>query len=725
MADLADTHLELLPELKKHVENSFKYFESNVERFEKFMKFIFKSSMTDGEISALKALGKPPLEFNILEAYISRQRGEFAKQQPNLSVRVADGVPSSMLTPQLIQKIQIIEAHLKAIFFGGTNDMLDYNIFTETTGGGFSVANVFTKYINEMSFEQKICVEKVFDPTLTGFDPLARESHKGDGRYAFEIYPMTKESFEEEFGKSEADQMTYTSNLSSFNWSFKNGDQKIILVCNLYLKKTRKKNIVKLSNGHSMTDKKYEEFLKRWEKDGRIEQPPVITKTRKTLIEYIVRYQFCEKKVLSFVETNFKYLPLVFFDGNSVYIKEDGSSSTQMTRPSVYQAEGIQKLKNFAGQSVANEIENSVQHKVMAPLEGIPDDPIYQKGYTDFQQGVTLVYNCFDKKNPAIALPPPQMIARTPIPPEFMNTFVGSDQMAQTILGNYDAAAGANRADMSGISFARSALQSNTTAMPYIVGYIKGINRVGQIILDLIPKYYKTPMSIPVLMPDGKRSHVKINTEDSMMMDFDPNHIEIQVEAGVNFAMQKEIALQTLTALQQSNPGFAQFMAEEGLPVILDNIEIRGIDQIKEKANAWSQRQKTQQAQQMQMAQQQQQSQMQQQQQEAQIQMKKQQMEMAMMQKEIQSPSQTQIEQMFIQQKSQTDAANLAIKAQDSETKFLETLSKIKNADIENELKASEIQAEKERTAVDSAINLSKHLIETIEKGSSHDRQEK
>jgi len=292
--------------------------------------------------------------------------------------------------------------------------------------------------------------------------------------------------------------------------------------------------------------------------------------------------------------------------------------------------------------------------------------------------------------------------------------------MTQTILGNYDTSQGVNNGQMSGIAFARSAIQSNNASVPYVVGYIKGLNRVAQIIIDLIPKYYRTPRSLPILLPNGKRSYQEINKKGSLYMNFDPNMMQVKVDTGVNFAMQKEIALQTIIAMSQANQGFAQFFNEEGLPTLLENIEIRGIDQLKAKAEVWMQKQKQQQAQAQQMAMQQQQQQSQAQAQEAQMQAQKQQMDMAMMQKELQSPSEGQIGAMLVQQKAQNDAANIAIKSRDSETKFLETLAKIRNENVDRELKASEIEAEQDRTAVESAIKMSQHITSTMNEGMSN-----
>lgn len=696
MAEIARKYADRLPELKKYISEAQEYFDSNVKRYNKFMQFVFNTSMTQQELGALKSIGKPTIEFNILEAYVNRLRGEFAKQEPNLSVRAADGVPLQDLTKEFVQQIEVIEAHLKSIFFDAANDMLEYNIYTDLLAGGFSVMRVFTEYVNELSFEQRINVKRVFDPCLTGFDPLARDSHKGDGRFCFELYPMTRGRFEDEYGMKATQNMKFTKNLDGFNWSFNQEKEDIVLVCDFYEKYAKREKIIKLSNGHVVTQKEYQKFLEKWEREGILMQPPVPTgEERYTVIEKIIRYRLCETEILDRVETNYKYLPLVFVDGNSVTLNQNGSSQ-QMTRPYVFHAEGVQRLKNFAGQSLANELENTIQHKFIVAKESIPTN--YQTAYQDIQKADTLIYNHFyDKRNPEIILPPPREVTRTPIPPEISNTFTLSDQITQAILGSYNGANGVERAAMSGIAFARSAITSNNSSMPYIVGYIKGINRCAQIIMDLIPKYYRTPRTLPIQKGDGKREFIMINKRGSVWMDYDPNSLQVKVEAGVNFAMQKEIAMQTIISLSQNMPVFADFMGKYGLQPLLDNLEIRGIEDLKEKANEYQAAQ----AQQAQVAQQEQQ-------QALSVEMQKQGIEMAQMQKTLQSPTPGELGMAAISvqanrdaSKNSTDAANTAIKQTEADAKFLETIAKIRNDAVEVELKKSEVDAENMRSAVD------------------------
>ena len=603
---VAKKHTDKLDEIKKNIEAAHDYWLPNTERYNQFMKFVFETSLSSEDRDKLDVLQKPAVEFNILEAMISRLRGEFAKQEPSIVVRASEGVRVEELTPEFIRTLQVIEAHLREIFFDATNDSLEYNIYSDLLAGGYSVVYIYTGYINELSFEQNIKVERVFDPTLTGFDPLARDSHKGDGNFCFQLVPKSKEDFEEEFGEGMARNMKFakSNNVGNFNWSYSNQEkQEIVLVADYYCKKKKKEKLVKLSNGHSIVKKHYDRFLELWNQQGFIEQAPIIVAERDTVIETIERYTICEDKVLSHEETSYKFLPLVFIDGNSVIIRDnENGASSQMTRPFVYHAKGVQQLKNFSGQTVAAEIENMVQHKFMVALESIPED--YADAYKNVQQASTLVYNAFYKDNPEVPLNPPREVQRTPTPDIVNMTFMGTDQVTQTILGTYDSVLGTNDKQISGVAIQQGAMQSNAAAIPYLQGYIKGINRIAQIITDLIPKYYVTPRSLPIKHSDGKRDYQIINqpnNPDSIDLSYNPNSLQIKVEAGVSSSVQKQVALEQIIKMMQSSQLFAEFINTQGLETILDNMDIRGIEGLKAQAVQFMQQlqeQKEQQAQQ-------------------------------------------------------------------------------------------------------------------------------
>ena len=711
MAVIAKKHTTKLDRIKKSVEQSYIYFKPNYQRFHEFKRFVYKSTLTEDDIAVLSTLGKPQIEFNVTEAYISRLRGEFSRMEPGFVVRAQDGF--DLVDPKLID---VLEAHFRAVLNDSDNDGFSYDVYTDLLVGGFSVVEVYTDYLNEMSMDQKICVQRVFDPTLCGFDPLARMSHKGDGNYCFQLFPKEAEEVEREYGSSALKGLKYARSFSGFNWSYRAAKKDIVLLCDYYEKEHKKEKITKLSNGRVVSIKNYEKLAEMWDQAGYIEQPPIpIGRIRETTIEEIVRYRFSGAELIEKpVPTNYKMLPLIFFDGNSAVLRDNNDSTAeQMTRPYIYNVKDAQRLKNYAGQSLANELENTVQHKMIAAVESIPED--YLDAYIDVQKPSTYLFNAFLDGDPNVSLPVPREVVRTPIPPQISETFQMSDNLIQGILGSYDAALGIQNNELSGVAIMQGAMHSNAAAMPYTVGFMKGLNRVCQMILDLIPKYYVTPRSLPVVHPDGKRSYQTINTQGNPFMDYDPLSLEVKVEAGVNFAVQKQISLETIIQLMQTSESFAAFINTKGLGILLDNIEIRGIEGLRQAAGEFMQETAQKQAQAEQMALQQAQQQLDPKEVMA-LQAKAEIMKVE--QKKEASERQAQVDLIKI-------STDDAVKNKQADIDFLKVMAEIEGAQVNQALKQEKLDAENARTAVSMAVDVSKHHHEVEHADRTHELAEK
>lgn len=595
--EVAKRYQDELERIKTQVRRAHDYFRPNYDRFNEFRRFVFESSLRQEDITLLMTLSKPQLEFNILEAYISRLLGEFSKQEPSILVSSDDEQRADPLTTS------VVEQHLRHILFDSKNNHTKYEVYKDLLSGGFSVFKVWTDYANNKSFDQVIKFDRAFDPTLCGFDQLARYSHKGDGRFCFELFPMEKERFKEENPDVDISKINFRRDFAGFNWSYLNDNSEIIIVGDYYKKKVKRTQIVKLANGEVKTKKEYEAMAESWQEITPI--PAIVGKPRTTEIETICRYRVIENQVLEYKETDFTMFPLIFVDGNSIMIKTPKNGNVrQCTRPYVYHAMGAQRLKNYAGIALANEIENTVQHKFIIKKEALPKEQDLLEAIKDWQKPSTMIVNAFYEENPDMPIPDPiREVSRVPAPPEVMQGFASTDSLIQNILGSYDASLGINNNQLSGMAIVEAASQSNAAAMPYIVGFLQGLQRVAEIIVDLIPKYYTTPRTIPVQDAEGNKNYIKINQDQGVPLNYDENALNVKVEAGVNFQVQKSRALQQIIGLMQASPLFAQFMNARGLKVLLDNIDIRGIDQIKIMAEDWMK--EIQQQQQMQMQQQQ------------------------------------------------------------------------------------------------------------------------
>jgi len=313
----------------------------------------------------LQALGFPQLEFNILEAYISRLLGEFSKQEPAIQVSAQEH--DSLSAPT----IEMVQDHMRFALNDDNNEHTRYEVYKDLLSGGFSTFKVFTDYESPMSLKQNIYIERVFDPTLCGFDPKCRMSHKGDGQYCFELFPMTKEEFEREYPKIPTDRITFRKDFSGFRWSYMNNNKETLIVADYYVKKPKKEKIVQTIDGRVMPRAEYDDMVSNWPHLNSV--PPAIIGERTTTIDHIVRYRLIENLVIEYESTDFTMLPLVFVDGDSVLIRgENNGDVRQMTRPYVYHARDAQRLKNRAGIGLANAIENEVQHKFAVAEEALP-----------------------------------------------------------------------------------------------------------------------------------------------------------------------------------------------------------------------------------------------------------------------------------------------------------------------------------------------------------------
>ena len=129
--DITNSPADKLAYLKDCVQESHDYFKANIDRFNEFQTFVYSTALTASDIAKLQVLQKPAIEFNILEAYISRQMGEFSEHEPGLTVSIADSVLPSNMDPQLAMTVDVIEGHTRDIINKATNDGFEEKIYRD------------------------------------------------------------------------------------------------------------------------------------------------------------------------------------------------------------------------------------------------------------------------------------------------------------------------------------------------------------------------------------------------------------------------------------------------------------------------------------------------------------------------------------------------------------------------------------------------------------------
>ena len=686
MASNIDDNDKKLVEIKKNIDTAYAASLDNIKRYHEFRNFVFRTSISDAQRSILNDLQRPCTEFNILEAYLNRLVGEFALHEPSVNMMPSEGKPIDKPV------LDITRGYTKYVLQEADKNSFGNDTYRDSLSGGFSVAKVRPDYIDEMSFQYCIVVERTFDPTLCGFDPMARNKTKSDGNFCFEFFPMLESEFKESYPDFSENKVDYLSDTSGFSWNYVNaGQQKIVMVCDYYAKKKKRVKIYQLSNGNTITKSKYKALQKVWEERQILEQiPQIVGNGRWTEIETICRYVINGQNVLKYEETDFKYLPLVFMDGNSIDLTQTNTNTSFfMTRPYIYHAKGIQDLKNFSGQTLCNFLENITPSKFIVKKEALPQEQDYMNSLNDPQRGSLFVVNAFYENQPGNPIPEPiREVTNVPAPPEVMASFQVTDPTTQMILGSFASNLGQNDRDLSGKAVIETASIGNATAMPYVMGYLAGLTQIATIIVDLIPKYITGKRHLPIIDDKGKKQYARINEKGSPYLDYDEKSIHVNVEAGVNFQVQKNQAVQQIISLTQSNQTLNEFFnSEDGLPILAKNLTIYGADQLEDSIKVFFDKKKQQQQQAMQM----QQQAMQQNPQMLRAQ--------AELQKVQMSGQQNQID-------NQISIAKLAIEKELADAKLLESESKITQEKINSAVRLEEAQTSIETHALDSAAKM-------------------
>lgn len=616
MREPAKIHQDSLKIKKEMIIDFRKAWQENINRFNYWRQLIYKTTISDTERSILVAIDKPVVEFNIMQPYVDRALGEYSENEPSVTATKKDGANVSS------EQLHTIGGYIRHVIEQAQRQSQLYRIYQDCLSGGYSAGIIYTDWANSTDFSQVIKVKRAFDPTLCGWDLMGELPHKGDAEYCFQSYPRCVDDILKQYSFADVGRKSWIRKNKDFGWAYESGGKKYMMESEFYKKEYKEHVIYFLADESSILKEHYEMAIAAWD---RTEQPPQVIAERKARKCTIYRDIFIEDQVLSHEATNYTELPIVFFDGNSIDIRESGTNKygfsndfgngsngrmdlRQMTKPMVYNALGTQQLKNFTGQTLANELEALIQSKFMIAMESLPPEGPYLDAYTNIQKANTLVWKSADPNNPDRPLPSPQTIQRPPIPPEIAQAFQLCDITLQNTLGAFEAGMGNNGSNpMSGKAVAMHMMMSDSVMKPYIYNHMQSLTQIAKGILGLIPSVHITKKMLPIIDIKGERQEVFINggQEHDISMDFDPETIGIEVEAGLNSSLKRQRAIDQFVTLSRAYPKFGEFFGAVGLPIVVDNLEVEGADVLKEMLPQYMQEQKQKEQQLMQQQQQQ------------------------------------------------------------------------------------------------------------------------
>jgi hypothetical protein len=591
-----------LEKIRKNIQDGWKTGEDNRASYREWMRFNFISTLTDDQKKTLIGNGKPPIMMNVCEAIINKALGKFSKQIPGIQV-ISNGTNN----PKLIQQQEIIEGYMRAV-----NETMDSKeamvaILRDMLGGGYGVAQVFTEYENERSFNQLIKFKRV-DPTEVGFSPGCKKKDKSDSPYAFYAVEVGENEFKKQYPNVEISNSNWFGSVdASFKWyRTESMNERFVKIVNYWEVEKKPFKLVEVVITPAIYNKlnpmqpidprqppqpivipvtafnKIIKQLKILDPEGLIPLPE--RKRTRTAHKKVVRfYKIMGNEILEEQTTDFKSLPFVFFDCNSVTL--DGK---QKTRPFDYQAGDAQRMLDLAMSSYVKEIENMRSTDVVIPRAAIPEGQAREGWLHPERASAALQWEHLDKDgNP---IPAPVIQNRGILSSGLFQLIQEMERRIQIVMGQYSSGVN-NIRDISGESILQGAFQNDEAWLPYIQNFIHSFNQVKRIELELIPKYYNTARTIPVLDENGKPSFKQIGQPDqsgqSLMLDYGENELDVIVKPGVNFEMAKNQALIQIEGMAKALPAAGEFFNTKALPIVMENLSVHGQDRLRNMAVEW------------------------------------------------------------------------------------------------------------------------------------------
>lgn len=545
-----------LENIVKKIDGWYSYFSKNNEKGKEHKEFLMGAQWDTDSTKYYKNHGKYPLTVNKLYAFVMQLIGEERQVSSNLKITPVNYDPDDEAVKD---RISLKEDIVQSIAYGSKTDMVYQVTYKNQLDVGYGAVLVYTAYRNEDSFDQEIKIKAIKEPQCCYFDPSAEDQDKSDGDFCGTTSFMSKEEFAKTYPDidlADIKNIALHSKNEGFDlWINENN----IAIVDHFQKVWKKKKICRLSDGSVVDKKELDSTLrikrenlnkmKQIEMMAQVEGKAVnltlgqekitVVDEREASYACIRHYRLVRNHILEENEMSGKYLPLVFFDGDSYYL--DGM---QHVRPFIEFAIDTQKFINYCATETMSYIRGGRKEKYLATITHIQGNEAAWRGLDN--DNLALPYT------PDPMAPPPSPIATLDIPQTLLQQYQRAENDLYSVLGRYEANVGANSQELSGVALNARMKQGNTTAFVYPDNHRRGQNQVGKIILDLLPSIYDTYRTVTINKEGEGKKTIEINKQidqDKYENKIEKEEYEIEIVSGGSFATQKAEAYSQLMDL--------------------------------------------------------------------------------------------------------------------------------------------------------------------------------
>ena len=512
---------------------------------------------------------RPMLTMNQLPQYAQQvvnnaRRSKFAIQVKQLSGRNdlilgPDGYSSYSRSQVMEGLVRDIEDRSQA--HEGYCDTLQHQI-----EGGFGWMLVKPVDNIDDPFDIELRIEQVKHRYSAMLDPNAKRADRSDAMWCSVAMDMPLEEFKVRWPDVTPQDMntgTTRSGRRSADGSYFHGDANSVRIADFWWKQAMERTAFEFIRQGEVAA----ERLVLWEDEhedifDELKDQGFVERNRKTVDSYKIRYmRFVAGHILGGpYDWQSKHLPLVLFKGRELNL-ESRDVLVGMFR----YAHDPQRMVNFWTSAATEKIALVPRSPFIAAVEQIANQ---EDQWTNMYQQNTpvLLYNHLE------GVPPPQRQNNVAMAQGELQLVTASRSLLQDTIGIHDANLGRRSNEVSGVALQERQEQGELGAFDFIDNLARGVRRVGEILLDMIPRCYTTDYARRVVLPDDTDIFVDLNLEMEdeetgrkvRVFTLDYARYSCRVDVGAASKTQREEFVKMMIEWGRSDP--------EGFPLFRDLI---------------------------------------------------------------------------------------------------------------------------------------------------------
>jgi hypothetical protein len=548
---------KIIAQCMRHYDLAFTAESSNRIDMVEDLKFAALDQWPD-EVKKERA-GRPMLTLDHLGQSVRKVIGNIRQNLPSIKFDpVDDGADKETasvledLTRQIEQSSNARHAYLNAAKF--------------QVKMGYGVWRVGTVTNQDDMFDQDIVILPVSNPFTVYFDPDAVKPQRDDGKFVIVSTTISKEAYEEEYGKELVTSYDRQSlGESKERWYAPDS----VRIAEYYVKRKVKKELTQLSNGVVLESEKITEE----DIQGYMAQGITPVKTKKVETEVIDYYKLSAFEVLDKKEWPSPYFPLI-----PAYGEDENIEGEREYRGIVRAAKDPQRMYNYWNSAAAETI--ALQPK--APWVVTKDQIKNYREFWDKANTENLPYLPYE---PDPKAPPPQRVA----PPAMQSGLLQQAQISANDImqatGVFEASTGDLPDQRSGRAVIALQQEADLGTSMFMDNLASSIEHTGRVIVSLIPKYYDTQRVIRLRGEDDSVRFVEINkailTPDGQKIQHDLTRgkYDVRVGVGPSYRTRRIEAANSMVELARVFPQILQVAGD----LVAKNLDWPGADEMAER----------------------------------------------------------------------------------------------------------------------------------------------